>query len=285
MSKKTFLFTRQQKIGLLYFFIIIAVLQIVFVFDFFPKSGLNSPDQIQWENHQIALDKKKNEQDSISDVPRKFNPNYITDYKGYQLGMSINEIDRLLQFRKSGQFVNSVQDFKNVTGVSDSLLMVIAPRFKFPDWVINKQQQKNANGFHKSKIVQLDINEATSEDLQKVSGIGNVLATRILKTKDQLGGFVSMQQIGWIYGISSDVFEKIQQYFVIKQKPSSLLKLAINSATLKELIAFPYFDYTLAKEIIIYRTMHGNDIGIKDLYHINGFPQDKVAVIGLYLQY
>ncbi len=28
-----------------------------------------------------------------------FNPNYITDYKGYSLGMSNEEIDRLHQFR------------------------------------------------------------------------------------------------------------------------------------------------------------------------------------------
>ena len=31
-----------------------------------------------------------------------FNPNYITDHKGEQLGMSLDEIDRLLAFRKQG---------------------------------------------------------------------------------------------------------------------------------------------------------------------------------------
>ncbi len=38
-----------------------------------------------------------------------FNPNFITDYKGYTLGLSITEIDRLHKFRKKDEFVNSIQ--------------------------------------------------------------------------------------------------------------------------------------------------------------------------------
>ena len=64
-----------------------------------------------------------------------FNPNFLTDYKGYTLGMEVEEIDRLLRFRESGKWINSAADFQQVTGVSDSLLEVISPYFKFPDWV------------------------------------------------------------------------------------------------------------------------------------------------------
>ena len=41
-----------------------------------------------------------------------FNPNYISDYKGSQLGMSIEEIDRLLAFSKQSKFINSAINFK-----------------------------------------------------------------------------------------------------------------------------------------------------------------------------
>ena len=51
-----------------------------------------------------------------------FNPNYITDYKGYSLGMSSEEIDRLHAFRSKNKWVNSVKEFQGVTKVSDSLL-------------------------------------------------------------------------------------------------------------------------------------------------------------------
>ncbi|MFD2828841.1 hypothetical protein ACFSYG_20345 [Leeuwenhoekiella polynyae] len=32
-----------------------------------------------------------------------FNPNFITDYKGYTLGMRMVEIDKLLRFREKDQ--------------------------------------------------------------------------------------------------------------------------------------------------------------------------------------
>jgi hypothetical protein len=31
---------------------------------------------------------------------------YYTDYKGYKLGMSVQEIDRLLEYRKGNKYVN-----------------------------------------------------------------------------------------------------------------------------------------------------------------------------------
>jgi hypothetical protein len=49
-----------------------------------------------------------------------FNPNFITDFKGYKLGMSSEEIDRLLDYRKQNKWINSKEDFKEVTKVSDS---------------------------------------------------------------------------------------------------------------------------------------------------------------------
>jgi hypothetical protein len=51
-----------------------------------------------------------------------FNPNFITDFKGYKLGMSVQEID-LLEYRKGNKYVNSPKEFQAVTQVSDSLLM------------------------------------------------------------------------------------------------------------------------------------------------------------------
>jgi hypothetical protein len=64
-----------------------------------------------------------------------FNPNFISSYKGYELGMSLKEIELLHNFRASKNWINSAQDFQRVTGVSDSLLAVISPYFKFPKWV------------------------------------------------------------------------------------------------------------------------------------------------------
>ena len=67
-----------------------------------------------------------------------FNPNFINDYKGFKLGMTTAEIDKLLQFRATGKYVNSAAEFQQVTGVSSELLNKISPYFKFPEWTQQK---------------------------------------------------------------------------------------------------------------------------------------------------
>ena len=54
------------------------------------------------------------------------------------MGLSTEEIDRLLKYRSKGNWINSTEDFKKVTGVDDTLLNKLSKSFKFPDWLINK---------------------------------------------------------------------------------------------------------------------------------------------------
>ena len=217
-----------------------------------------------------------------------FNPNFITDFKGYKLGMSTAEIDRLLAYRKQNKFVNSAEEFQQVTKVSDSLLNKISPFFKFPDWVKNKTNNSyfaNKKDYPKKESNKslVDINIATQEDLMKVYGIGEGLSKRILEQREKLGAFVSMDQMKLIWGLSPEVVEKLNQSFVIKSKPIAK-KIRINDLSAKELSQFPYFRYNLAKEIVTYRSMNG-DIKIEDLSKIKGFPVENINIIALYLEF
>jgi hypothetical protein len=99
-----------------------------------------------------------------------FNPNFITDFKGYKLGLSVAEMNRLLAFRKTNKYVNSASEFQAVTKVSDALLQEISPYFKFPDWVNKSNSNSGYKKFETSKnekIVTIDINKATLESFRK----------------------------------------------------------------------------------------------------------------------
>ena len=135
-----FKFSRSQRSGIFLLFGIIIILQLVYFFVDFSSMSNDSPEKEKWLSLQSEIDSMK--QEKLNFVPKiyPFNPNFITDYKGYKLGMSVQEIDRLLAFRKENKFVNSAKDFQNVTKVSDSLLDEISPFFKFPDWVNNKKE-------------------------------------------------------------------------------------------------------------------------------------------------
>lgn len=284
--KPYFTYTKSQRNGLLALFALIVAVQILHHFRNVAIPNENSAEKQQWLSMQKVIDSLGKQAKTQRPKFYPFNPNFISDFKGYQLGMSVAEIDRLLEFRKTNRYVNSASEFQNVTQVSDSLLQKIAPYFKFPDWVKNKRTLQYAHAAFpkKEKTVVLDINLATQEELKKVYGIGDGLSQRILNEKEKLGGFVSMEQMNDIWGLSEEVIANLNRSFKVAEIPK-VKKIKINDASVKELSQFPYFRYALAKSIVTYRSMNGNIKDAEDLLKISGFPVDKVKIIALYLEF
>ena len=275
-------YSKSQRIGIILFFLIIILAQGIYYFYDFNTLIPTDNKQSEWLANQSAIDSVKFQSKDFKPTIYPFNPNFITDFKGYKLGMSVEEINRLLAFRKQNKFVNSAAEFQTVTKVSDSLLKAISPYFKFPDWVNNKKQFPTTLEMEE-RITVVDINLATKEDLMKIKGIGAGYSERILKEKETLGGFVSMEQMDDIWGLSPEVIESLDKYFKVGQNPI-VKKIDINNATVKELALFHNFRTTLAKEIVTYRSMNG-DIKIEDLSKIKGFPVEKIKIIALYLEF
>jgi DNA uptake protein ComE-like DNA-binding protein len=282
--KSYFLFTRIERNGLIVLVSLMLSLQLCYHFVDFTNSEPNPVEKRQWLALQHQIDSMRQ---LTPAKPERFpfNPNFITDYKGYRLGMSVSEIDRLHAFRKRGKFVNSASEFQAVTKVSDSLLATLERDFKFPDWVANKQRLYSPK-YHaeKPKIIVKDINTATKDELMAVYGIGDALSDRILKQKELLGGFVSMAQMDDVWGLQPEVVDKLKERFEVRQVPA-VRKISINDASVSALAKFPYFRYALAKEIVTYRSMNGPISGIADLAKIKNFPIEKVEIIAVYLEF
>ncbi|MFM9826673.1 ComEA family DNA-binding protein [Flavobacterium sp.] len=286
--KSYFVFTRNQRTGIFCLLVLIIAFQISYYFIDFIFLETNSKEKEQWLSLQHQIDSLK--QEKLSYIPKiyPFNPNFITDFKGYKLGMSVAEIDRLLAFRKENKYVNSPQEFQVVTKVSDSLLHAISPYFKFPDWVNTKKEFKNFKESpkfafaKKEKIVVIDINLATKEDLIKIYGVGEAISLRILKFKESLGGFVSMNQMNDVWGLSPEVIENLNTHFKVLGYPN-LKKIDINNASIKELSQFPYFNYQVAKQIVTFRSMNGDFKNADDLTKIKGLSIEKASIIAVYL--
>lgn len=285
-----FYFSKSQRSGLLVLLVLIVVLQTIYFFVDFSLPIKENPEKEKWLAVQTEIDSLKSTMSIKGSKLYPFNPNFISDYKGYKLGMSVQEIDRLLAFRKQNKFVNSAEEFQKVTQISDSLLGVIAPYFKFPDWVKQKTKWKtfpNSNYptfAKKEKLIVIDINIATSEELVKVYGVGEVIAQRILSYKESLGGFVAMEQLNEVWGLSPEVLANLNKQFKVKSM-TGIKKVDVNNASIKELAQFPYFKYTVAKQIVIYRSMNGTINSVDDLIKIKNFPVDKAKIIGLYLDF
>ncbi|CAZ94725.1 Conserved hypothetical membrane protein [Zobellia galactanivorans] len=288
--KSHFRFNKQERSGIFYLLFIIIALQIGF---FILRSvTAESGDSSFWLDSRLqseidSLKVRSQQKDSVKIYP--FNPNYITDYKGYTLGMSIDEIDRLHRFRKAGKFVNSVEGFQKVTGVSDSLLRAISPYFKFPDWVRKKERvQKGVtvSGIpereYGANLGIRDLNEVTAQELQEVNGIGETLSARIVKFRNRLGGFLVNEQLYDVYGLKPEVVERTLERFQVLKKPV-VEKININTASAKSLSKLVYIQKEVAESIVNYRNVNGNLVSFDELSKIENFPIEKIDRIKLYL--
>jgi DNA uptake protein ComE-like DNA-binding protein len=296
-------FTKGQQKGIVALFVVIAICQAVYfvLMSYGSTNGkAKSEEEKQWLALQSQIDELKAKKASVKEIIYPFNPNFISDYKGYTLGMSTEEIDRLHKFRETGKFINSPEDFQQVTKISDTLLAQLRPYFKFPDWVNSKQSSVAVNSPDKHdvkqqnnlstttakerKVTLIDINDALEEDLDKVYGIGPAFAKKILRRRATLGGYVSMEQMADFKEFSPEAIKDLEKHFGVLKTPQ-VNKININSASLNQLSYFPYFNKSIAKGIITQRSMKGKISGIEDLLNINDFPVDKVQIIALYLEF
>ncbi len=284
LFKSHFKYNKYQRNGIFVLVVIIISLQLIFHFINFSSnkitSNLSDAEIKSFSKEMDSLQKVKLQRNSKKIYP--FNPNYISDFKGYQLGLSVKEIDKLFAFRNQGKFVNSAKEFQNVTGVSDSLLKAISPYFKFPKWVLNKKRVKKETKNSKNIKVK-DINLATVTDFKTVYGIGEKLAERIVKYRNKLQGFSFNSQLYEVWYLDKEVADRALIKFKVKKTPN-ISKIDINNATVSELVKNVYVNYDLAKKIITYRNEVAEIQSIDELKKIDGFPLDKFNLIALYLK-
>lgn len=284
--KSHFMFTRGQRNGILFLVFIVVVFQCIYFFVHIPSPDFQQDQQIiqKLDKKIDSLKKEQIEKNKPKIYP--FNPNYISDYKGYTLGMSSEEINRLFAFREKDKWVNSAQEFQQVTKVSDSLLKEISPYFKFPEW-INKPSKSYTSNYSEKKPKtfeqKIDLNLATAQQLTQVNGIGKALSKRIIKYRNKFkGGFLSDIELDYIYGLSPEVIKRVKNDFTVKT-PRLIKVIKLNSATIEDLVTIPYIDYEIAYQIKEQRTLRDRFNNFKELTKVKDFPVDKLEIIKLYL--
>jgi len=290
--KSHFSFSKQERSGIFFLLLIIVVLQVVFFIVKYTSNNVEGNLLVDKETQDKidALKDGANQKDSLGMYP--FNPNFISDFKGYTLGMSVEEIDRLHTFRAKNEFVNNADEFQNITQVSDSLLQLISPYFKFPEWTKTNPESggKAASAsFQEEELDVLgdayqikDLNSATAEDLKVIRGIGDKLSQRIVKFRNRLGGFIVDDQLFDVYGLEPEIVERTFERFKVLSQPQ-IEKININRASAKEISKLIYLSYDVASDIVAYRKINGTITSFGELTKIEDFPMDKIHRIELYL--
>ncbi len=285
--KSFFVFNSSQRNGILFLLLLVSGFAVISNYiDFTTENLLDT-------NSKEVLAVQK-ELDSIrtllieSNQPKiyPFNPNFITDFKGYKLGMSSEEIDRLLDYRKQNKWINSKEDFQKVTKVSDSFLDQISSYFKFPDWISNPKPKYSdwRKGFKEKTFDQkIDLNIATQLQLEEINGIGKSFSKRIVDYRSKLVGFSDDIQLYEVYGLDYQVVNKVLNEFTVKT-PKEIIKMNLNKISASDIATIPGISFELAKRIWEFRILNERIVDFMELKKIEGLTERKLQGIQLYLK-
>lgn len=285
--KSYFVFNSSQRNGILFLLLLVSGFAVINNYiDFTTENLLDTNSKevlaVQKELDSIRTLLIESNQSKI----HHFNPNFITDFKGYKLGMSSEEIDRLLDYRKQNKWINSKEDFKKVTKVSDSFLDQISSYFKFPDWISNPKPKYSdwRKGFKEKTFDQkIDLNSATQLELKKVNGIGEALSKRIIDYRDKLGGFTNDIQLYEVYGLDYQLTDKVRNDFTVKT-PKEIIKMNLNKISASDIATVPGISFELAKRIWEFRVLNERIVDFIELKKIEGLTERKLQGIQLYLK-
>ncbi|WP_026210691.1 helix-hairpin-helix domain-containing protein [Flexithrix dorotheae] len=253
----------------------------------------------QLEPQFTAKKAKKEMNSSKTSFPKKvvkyfnFNPNEISLSEWEKLGVATYLGKRILKYVEKGGSFKIKSDLKKIYGFPEEAYSKLEPYIDLPEAFSKKEKFKAENKTYPDvkkhiektevKISSFDINKADTTTLKQIRGIGSKLSTRIVKFRDKLGGFHSLEQVKEVYGLKEEVYLSLIEKAEITDL--SIQKININRADETMLKSHPYIDWKLAKIIVNYRKQHGNYNSIEDLKKIKIVTEELAIQVQPYISF
>ena len=220
-----------------------------------------------------------------------FDPNTADSTHLLRLGLSPFIVRNIYRYRAAGGTYRRPEDFARMYGITRKQFEELRPYIHISD------DYKEARYFYSSKHVEasprdtiaypvklvpgetVQLNTADTSALKHVPGIGSGFARRIVRYRQQLGGFISVEQLREINGFP----ESALGYFQLGKVQVS--RLNVNQSTLNQLKAHPYLNFYQAKAITDYRRLHGPLQNIQQLRLMEEFTPEDLSRLAPYLAY
>lgn len=295
-------FSKNERVGI---YLLLSISTGIWIFPlFFSQDEINLADlkitEVEISSHIQTLSKRVDSQtfkvNNFNNANRfktpdnvkkpelfSFNPNKTTMEDWMRLGLSERNAKTINNYVAKGGYFKRKEDLKKIYGIPSQLIDNIMPLAVFDDEPKITSQQP-VKIVKTKQVLHLDINAADSSTLTMLPGIGERLASRIVRYRNRLGGFVQVSQLLEVYGLQDSILDKIAPLIFVT--PSfSIDKIDINKIDYTLLTKHPYMTYSMAKIILAYRKAHGNIIGVDEMYSIAGIPQEQLVKFLPYCMY
>ena len=175
-----------------------------------------------------------------------FNPNTADSLDLVRLGFKPWQVSNLLRYRQRGGKFYKREDLKRLYGIDSAFYSQIESFVDLPSSVNDQGADEPAR-----RTKKININSSDSIELISLPGIGPVLAGRVIRYRNALGGFVNEGQLLEVYGLDSLRWADLLPFIEIDT--TAIKKININTAEESELARHPYIPKGLAREIVTFR--------------------------------
>lgn len=185
-----------------------------------------------------------------------FDPNTISESEMLMLRLSPKQAASWIKYRSAGAVFRKTADLKKLFFMDEERYALWEPwiRMESIPVVASAKEDKREVTYLKPDAL-LQLNHCDSTELIRIRGIGAFTASKVLKYRNWLGGFVSYDQLKEIKGLRQEQIDTLIKHTRID--PAIIRKIHINEATEEELKSHPYIRYK-SKVIIRYRASHGD---------------------------
>ena len=117
---------------------------------------------------------------------------------------------------------------------------------------------------------------------RKLPGIGSSYASRIVKYRELLGGYVSLEQLLEVYGMENELYSRIIPYI---STDTNYRKIKVNELEFRELLRHPYLNYKQVQAIVSLRRRKGDIVSIGELSMLDEFTSADIDRLEPYLEF
>lgn len=247
----------------------------------------------------LATSQTTQQQSAASESPAQhaerfpFDPNTADSNTLRRLGLSPRIIRNIYRYRQAGGVFGKTSDFARLYGLTKKQYRELEPYIRIADdytpaseWV--EQQKDNQQQWHSTDPLpfphqpklnageHIALNEADTNALKTVPGIGSYFAKKIMNYRKRLGGFHSVEQLMEIEHFPEEAIP----YFTIVS--SHTVRINLNTATLQQMMQHPYISFYQARDITEYRRLRGKINSLSDLSTLKSFNENSLRRLAPY---
>ena len=297
-KRVVFFLTSEQWLGLV-LLVILVIGTLIAVKRLRPQEDVevgwsNDSTKMEFVAYQVRQDSIRKAQwrrqrDTIAIRMEVFDPNTADSSTLVHLGFKPWQAKNMVKYRAAGGKYRKPEDLKKLYGMTDSMFQALTPyiyiaREEVDSVAVDSLRKDSLPRWEEeNKDTILNLRTADTVELKMIHGIGSYRARQIVRYREQLGGFVSVEQVLEAKGMENVDADSLLAHFWIDSVKIEAMN--VNSVGVQRLSRHPYLRFEQAQAIYELRRKKIRLDSIQQLQQIECISAETLEKIAPYLNF